>query len=151
MNTLNGNFIEKSIPDTKNATIAINIAGEDATMTVDKFAATLPVLPYKVYTALLTQEGTNVPIPTILYNNTNLEISWLYSAVGNYSFYITNIESSQKIIVDVSNKVGIYSNTITYGYSTNLNSASGFINVAASGPGADGAMQNHPFEIRVYN
>ena len=39
MNTINGNFIEKSIPDTKNATLAINIGGVDATITVEKFAA----------------------------------------------------------------------------------------------------------------
>ena len=37
MNTINGNFIERTIPNTKNATIAINIGGVDATMSVSDF------------------------------------------------------------------------------------------------------------------
>lgn len=60
MNTINGNFIEKSIPNIKNATIALNIGGIDATMTVEKFAAAInaePVAPYKVFTGLLTQSS----------------------------------------------------------------------------------------------
>jgi len=39
MNTLNGNFIERSIPNTKNATLNVNIGGVDATMTVSDFKA----------------------------------------------------------------------------------------------------------------
>ena len=34
MNTVNGTFIEKTIPDTKNATVDINIAGNPSTITV---------------------------------------------------------------------------------------------------------------------
>jgi hypothetical protein len=37
MNTINGNFIEKSIPNTKNTTLNVNIGGVDATMTVSDF------------------------------------------------------------------------------------------------------------------
>jgi hypothetical protein len=52
MNTINGNFIEKSIPNTKNATIALNIGGVDATMTVSDFKANTPSL----------QIGDNTPL-----------------------------------------------------------------------------------------
>lgn len=44
MNTINGNFIEKSIPNTKNATLNVNIGGVDATMTVSDFKANTPLL-----------------------------------------------------------------------------------------------------------
>ena len=58
MNTTNGNFIEKTIPDTKNATLAVNIGGVDSTMTVEKFAAALPApastVNYKSYVALIS-------------------------------------------------------------------------------------------------
>jgi hypothetical protein len=54
MNTTNGNFIEKSIPDNSDATITVNIGGVDSTMTVEKFASAIvipaptpePVIPY---------------------------------------------------------------------------------------------------------
>ena len=63
MNTINGNFIEKSIPNSKNATLSVNIGGVDSTMTVEKFAAEIAsVAPYKVFTALLTQIGGDDPI-----------------------------------------------------------------------------------------
>lgn len=110
-----------------------------------------PVAPYKVYTALLTQTGTNPPVPTILYNNTELQINWTYSNIGAYSFDITNVQSTQIVTVDVSSKLGIYGNTITYGYTTNLNTVNGFITVGSSGPGANSAMEKQLFEIRVYN
>ena len=64
MNTINGNFIEKSIPNIKNATIALNIGGVDATMNLVDFAAAInaePVAPYKVFTGLLTQSGGDNP------------------------------------------------------------------------------------------
>jgi len=62
MNTTNGNFIEKSIPDTKNATIALNIGGVDSTMSVANFATAIASpAPYKVFTALLTQSGGDDP------------------------------------------------------------------------------------------
>ena len=62
MNTFNGDFIDKSIPDLNDATIQVKISGVDSIMTVEKFAAEIvpapeptPVAPYKVFTALLTQ------------------------------------------------------------------------------------------------
>jgi hypothetical protein len=56
MNTLNGNFIERSIPNTKNATIGINIGGVDATMTVSDFKANV------LNTATSLQIGNNATL-----------------------------------------------------------------------------------------
>ena len=52
MNTINGDFIEKSIPNTKNATLNVNIGGVDSTMTVSDFKANTPSL----------QIGNNTPL-----------------------------------------------------------------------------------------
>ena len=62
MNTVNGNFIEKSIPDNSDATINVKIGNSDSTMNlVDFQTAMTPAPAYKVYTALLTQSGGSVP------------------------------------------------------------------------------------------
>ena len=41
-------------------------------------------LPYKVYTALLTQSGTNAPVATVLENTLGGEVVWTYDGVGLY-------------------------------------------------------------------
>jgi len=48
-----------------------------------KLGVTIPA-PYKVYTALLTQSGTNAPVTTILENTTDFSLTWSYSDVGIY-------------------------------------------------------------------
>jgi hypothetical protein len=67
MNTPNGNFIETSIPN-DNATITLNIAGKESTMKFADFKnlitpepTPIPEPSYKVYTALLTQNGGDSP------------------------------------------------------------------------------------------
>ena len=41
-------------------------------------------LPYKVYSALLTQTGTDDPIPTVLQNTLGGDITWERTDIGNY-------------------------------------------------------------------
>jgi hypothetical protein len=50
--------------------------------------------PYKVYTALLTQSGTNAPIATVL-ENTLGNIVWSYSSVGSYQATLTGAFTSK--------------------------------------------------------
>ena len=46
----------------------------------------LPTGPtYKVYTALLTQSGTDAPVATVLENTLGYNITWGYSNVGVYT------------------------------------------------------------------
>jgi len=90
MNTLNGNFIEKYIPNIKNATIDINIGGVNATMSVSDFATAVAAPTYKVYTALLTQNGNgsyleNLPLTigtTYYIDNSVGESGWDFTNVG---------------------------------------------------------------------
>ena len=48
-------------------------------------------LGYTVYTALLTQTGTNAPVATVLQNTTGGTIAWSYSNVG---IYVATISSA---------------------------------------------------------
>ena len=47
-------------------------------------------LGYTVYTALLTQAGTAVPVATVLQNTTGGTIAWTRVSVGRYVATITN-------------------------------------------------------------
>jgi hypothetical protein len=42
-------------------------------------------LPYKVYTALLTQSGTSAPVATVLENTTGSTMIWVRENTGYYS------------------------------------------------------------------
>ena len=46
---------------------------------------TIPEPTYKVYTALLTQSGTNAPVATVLENTLGGDIVWSYYTVGIYN------------------------------------------------------------------
>jgi hypothetical protein len=105
---------------------------------------------YKVYTALLTQTGTDAPVATILENTANLTVTYTYYNPGIYLFSFVKL-SSEKIVIDVYTKYGTFGNTINNNYTINPTSVNGTISVGSSGPGADGSMVNLPIEIRVYN
>jgi hypothetical protein len=45
---------------------------------------------YKVYTALLTQTGTDAPVANVLENTLGGEIVWSYQGVGQYFGELTN-------------------------------------------------------------
>lgn len=42
------------------------------------------ILPYRVYMALITQEGTDAPVATVLQNTLGFDLTWGYS-LGAYS------------------------------------------------------------------
>lgn len=54
---------------------------QDYAMTVENFAAS--IIPYKVYTALLSQTGTDTPVATVLENTANLG-DWTRDGGGTY-------------------------------------------------------------------
>jgi hypothetical protein len=63
--------------------------GKGDKLTIEEMDGNLTYLqglarPYKIYTALLTQTGTDAPIPTVLENTFTGSISFLREAVGQY-------------------------------------------------------------------
>jgi hypothetical protein len=115
--------------------------------------------PYKVYTALLTQSGTDAPVATVLENTLGGEVTWTYSEPGYYVansnglftynktqlFHGDSRESGQFKLIEFyqdfedentlwleSSKTSIVNGNLTYNY-------------------LDELLKGVPVEIRVYN
>ena len=118
--------------------------------------------PYKVYTALLTQSGTNAPVATVLENNTGLDITYQYLLVGKYAIKLNSPIPKQQVTIEMSNfryagtlgDSGIYflemvddvANVGTYQLQTKFRT-----NAAATITFVNNALLNNKIEIRVYN
>ena len=121
-----------------------------------------PIGNYKVYTALLTQNGTGAPSANIL-ENTIGNIVWSYSSAGNYLATLAGAFTSQKTFFYVSSQAGYNSVPQTYTQNirtltrvtdgivnlnqTNLNFTAGVFSSA----GSVNDFSNLYLEIRVYN
>ena len=104
--------------------------------------------PYKVYTALLTQTGTNAPVATVLENTLGGDIVWSRNSEGDYSLTLTGAFILDKTYYTIHNN----SNPLQY----DLYFTSGDINTMTIystfyGVAADEAFYFTPIEIRVYN
>ena len=112
------------------------------------------VRPYKVYTALLTQSGTDAPVATVL-ENTIGNIVWSYYGTGFYVGTLTNAFPYAKTC-SIPMLSGYYSavteGTVTIKLQANINNDSEFLISIIDGTGTEinDALQNHPIEIRVY-
>jgi len=122
----------------------------------EAFKRLIPQEPkYKVYTALLTQSGTDAPVATVLENTLGETISFGYSSPGYYSINTTGEFPQNKTTFSIKNVIngttvssetyiGIFSdalniNTIDF---TTLNDFSTAVN---------NILLNTPIEIRVYH
>lgn len=101
--------------------------------------------PYKVYTALLTQTGTDAPVANVLENTFNEIFTWTRDGVGIYT---------------VNKLTGFPTNTAIYCITDHLNSIFNNANVVSNAillnvyelvAGADNSLYNTFIEIRVYN
>ena len=104
--------------------------------------------PYKVYTALLTQSGTDAPVATVLENTLGVDIEWSRLSEGYYK-----ATPSEPIFEE--NKTFHFVNSNNQGYQFEV--ASQFeedewrITVIDAGITVDSALKYLPIEIRVYN
>jgi hypothetical protein len=106
--------------------------------------------PYKVYTALLNQTGTNAPVATVLENTLGVATVWTRFGVGQYictsNAFIAGkttvqITRTNPTIPDFSiNMGGQFSGTNTVGITTF--NTTGYL---------DGQLTSATIEIRVYN
>ena len=97
-------------------------------------------VPYKVYTALLTQSGTDAPVATIL-ENTIGNIGFNYSDVGNYFVNSNNLFTIDKTYILFGGVYGGENWINIYGNSS-------VIELIGSN---NDVLVNTPIEIRVYN
>ena len=97
--------------------------------------------PYKVYTALLTQSGTDAPVATVLENTLGVTPTFIYDEVGNYKIALnggfTEEKTWQVIQSDAPTAKIIY--------------ADGSDNLRIDVVAGDNNLYFQPIEIRVYN
>ena len=108
--------------------------------------------PYKVYTALLTQSGTDAPVATVLENTLRGEVVWSYTGVGAYIGTLINAFPENKYFCPCP--------TSSFGYDAEVNNGGGgssytisranddSINVATA---SDDVLIYSPIKIEVYN
>lgn len=112
------------------------------------------VRAYKVYTALLTQTGTDAPVATILENTLGGTPVWTRTDVGEYRVTLTGAFITNKTVISAGNTAYndpdlSYSVKLLY-YHDNINSilwscyAVGLVN-------QDDSLSKCPIEIRVYD
>ena len=105
--------------------------------------------PYKVYTALLSQTGTNVPVATVLENTLGATISY---SLGGTGFVVatsstTSFTDPNKVFISISNGNGA-------GFFSVLRIQTNQVRIVQqniAGANTDGLLQTANFEIRVYN
>lgn len=68
-------------------------------------AQVLADLPYKVYSALLTQTGTNDPTATVLGNSLSAAIAWTRTGAGTYIGTLIGAFPASKVLILVSGDV----------------------------------------------
>jgi len=97
---------------------------------------------YKVYTALLTQTGTNSPFATVLENTIGV-IEWNYNDPGVYAIYLLGAFPVDKtfVVVNLSNNISVTINA--YRATDDI--------IIVKTAGVNNILNNNTFEIRVYN
>jgi hypothetical protein len=107
--------------------------------------------PYKVYTALLTQTGSNAPTAIVLENTLGSELVWTRNVAGTYSATLTNAFPEVKTFILTPSDGGYDSDVLRTGggdpYKLFRNSDDEIILVLAY----DDILNNTPIEVRVYN
>jgi len=107
---------------------------------------TTNIRPYKVYTALLTQTGTNPPIAvTVLENTLGGNITFTYFDVGNYRAISDSLFTPNKTSSILAG-LGSFSSGSRPQSSTTVS-----LSTAVGGVYSDNGLINTLFEIKVYD
>jgi len=108
---------------------------------------------YKVYTALLTQSGTNAPVATVL-ENTLGNIVWSRVATGTYAANSSGAFTTDKTTLDFgvldSGAVWPHGYVIT-SYGESITGSLKFYTGTPAGSVSDDMLVHTKVEIRVYN
>ena len=105
--------------------------------------------PYKKYTALLTQTGTNAPVATVLENTLGGEVVWSYDGVGEYLGTLAGAfpqDKTIRIIGSPTGGIGAQVNCLWTGSADIIYIES--LDITASP--TNGELSDTTLEIRVY-
>ena len=100
------------------------------------------IRPYKVYTALLTQTGTNAPVATVLENTLGGTVTWSRTVPGGYFATLSDAFTTDKTTVLITN--GSTNGNYIHGAAVSTTN----VNIIAPN---DGQIDRATVEIRVYN
>lgn len=108
---------------------------------------------YKVYTALLTQSGTDAPVATVLENTLGGEVVWSRLDIGRYYATLTGVFTENKTYVDCKQ---IFSAPEVHYTSVNYKESSlpdniMIYNFDSTNDGVIDGIDLARIEIRVYN
>ncbi|MDV6170246.1 hypothetical protein R1T16_17550 [Flavobacterium sp. DG1-102-2] len=134
------------VPDADASNKAVNKGQMDA-------ALSTAGRPYKVYTALITQSGTNAPVANVLENTIGGSPTWSYSSTGQYRLNLNNNGFvAQKTACFVN---GLWSSLSTTNLAYRAAYADGNTVTLITNNGnstQDGLLSaGSVFEVRVYN
>jgi hypothetical protein len=112
----------------------------------------LDTRPYKVYTALLSQTGTNAPIATVLENTLGGTVVWSYVDIGTFSGITTGkfLNNKTYLYINSASETG----NMLDGLAGVSQISEDEINVITVSSGADVSndiLNQASIEIRVYN
>jgi hypothetical protein len=126
---------------------AISFAQDDYTSVKTGEQIDNGVRPYKVYTALLNQAGTNAPVATIMENQIG-NIIWSYEGTGLYLGSNALLNTSNSVVFPFSGITIVTSTSQTIIMAIN----NGFVEIQTqvNDEGTDNILQNFAIEIRVY-
>ena len=110
------------------------------------------IQPYKVYTALLNQEGETNPTAIVL-QNTLGNITFFRSDAGRYSMGGDNLFDEDKTFITIQQlRLNGFEEQVGYFNATYFNSSQISLDTYfETGGYSDEMMANVPIEIRVYN
>ena len=103
--------------------------------------------PYKVYTALLVQSGTNAPVATVLENTLGGTIVWSRNGAGDYSATLTGGFILNKTAMFMTDSFSLYKSRLRR---FNADILSLYTTQAGNSTTVDSALDS-TVEIRVYN
>ena len=110
-----------------------------------------PAVGYKEYVALLTQEGTNAPVATVL-SNTLGAIVWSYVQIGFYNGTLSNAFTANKSNVMIS-PFGVNASAgteVAVAFLASESVVSVGTLVSRDGEGVNDELGSTPIFIRVY-
>lgn len=141
------NYAPRISPSLTGAPTAPTAASGTNTTQIATTAFVQGIRPYKVYTALLTQVGTDAPTATVLENTLGGTVVWTRDSAGIYYGTLSGAFSSNKTVCFISGTVlsvhfNCYQNSTSSVTATSTNT---------SGEGVDTAILSASIEIRVYN
>jgi len=111
-------------------------------------------LPYKIYSAFLTQSGTNAPVATVVQNTFGGVLVWTRDGIGSYTVTLLNAFTNGKTSIMFSirkQQSGGFTKAFYYGGFTDINSLfTGTIDSVGGESESDNMYDKSFIEIRVY-